>query len=178
MKDSKPRNENNKIRLSAILEKMPLYRFMDESRAILLKLHPAWKIWLAKNVPSASDENTVLLSFDSGLLTVATENSTTATLLKNFSTKATTDLQPKVNQLTGLELKQIKFLVQPDIWLTDKQDAEHAQHVKSPTQLSNRPNDDAIKSIELLQKSVRNSELSSSLEALAKTLNNLKRKHD
>lgn len=147
---------------------------MDESRAILLKLHPAWKKWLAKNVPNSGDDNTVLLSFDSGLLTIATDNSTTATLLKNISAKATEDLKPKVNRLTGLELKQIKFKVQPQIWQTYKQDVEHAQQLKSPTQLSKTPNGDAIKSIELLQKSVKNSELSSTLEALAKTLSDLK----
>ncbi len=161
------------MRLSNIVERLPMYRFLNESHAILLKLEPTWHTWLKKNLPALKTSAAHLSSFDlrsEATLTICTDSATTAAQLKHRKESLIEALNS--NALT-VSIKRIKIRVDPAT--ANKLDLHHqklTRHEIDDTR-HEQPSAHAIDSIESLQKRIKNPDLADSLSNLAETLKKL-----
>lgn len=160
-----------------------MYRFLDQSRSLVLKLQPAWQAWCHQNLPNVSEENACLSSFEAGTLNICVNNSSTAALIKHKQVNALKALNlafialnPKhMNKPEQSETPITKLKVRVDLMSVNaanelqreikKSDENAYQHKPVDTQ--------SIESIERLQKSIKNPELADTLGKLAETLKNI-----
>lgn len=170
--------ENHRLKLSTIVERLPMYRFLDQSQALMLKLQPAWHAWLNKHLPNVSDQNTCLLSLDAGSLTIGVNNSSTGSLIKHKQVSLLSTLNSAFNQLEGKSGSKHK-LIEKLVLRVDLESTSIAADVKQRTIASDdpreAPNTNSIESIQHLQKNVSNPDLAATLGALAETLKRLSR---
>ncbi len=171
--------ENHRVKLSTIVERSPLYRFLDQSRAALLKLQPIWQSWLAKKLPQLDASAAHLSTYDAKTKTVTinANNASTAALLKH-------QRDSLMNALLAekiISIQQIKIRIDlvstsaaAELQQKYQKHAEGQYGALARQQI--KPNEDAIESVERLQSSVNNPELADTLGNLADTLKNLANK--
>lgn len=172
MSRKRHRIENQRIRLSTIVERLPLYRFLDQSQAVLLKLQPAWEAWLQQELPAIDTTSAHLSGFSEAennghnTITISANNASTVTLLKHQQSSLLKHLNRSCN---GLTIHKIKVRIDLDS-TSAVADHQHQISKAAHDEQRTKPSADAIESIKRLQKSIKNPDLADSLGNLAETL--------
>ncbi len=177
MTKAKHSSENNKFKLSSIVERLPLLRFLDESKATLLKLQPSWQAWLERHLPSLCAGSAHLSAYDanSGQLTICADNASTAALIKHQQASLLASLQSAIKSFGNDSISKIKVRI--DLESTSaatellKTITQHQPEEPRPSDNSSSTfSHTAIESIKHLQGRVKNPELAQTLSELAITL--------
>lgn len=167
------KQENRRLKLSSIVARLPMYRFLDESHAILLKLDPIWNQWLKQNLPALQFCAAHLSSFDTrnrATLTICADNATTAALLKNHKDSMLNALNKR---LSAQPIELIKIRVDPSAATKVSQHHRKLTESEDSTLSYTPPTRESIDSIESLQKTIKNPDLAETLGNLAETLKKL-----
>lgn len=168
---NKPYNKRHKVeqtRLDDIVKKLPLLRFLDESKAILLGLEPQWHAWRKKHLPNLAQSAAHLSALTENTLTIHANNASTAALIKS----QLSSLRKALNQTSNLSIKNIKVIIDLETTSAARRTQQQFVHKDDNASQKNKPNQMAIDSISSLQSSIKNPDLSESLENLAQTLKN------
>lgn len=135
-----------------------MYRFLDQSRAVLLKLQPAWQLWLSEKLPNLDHQSTYLSGIElsklgSGSITIGVNNASTASLIKhqkvsalkalntaladihnaemgNAIRKQSTSKQATSKQSTATDQKITKLIIRVDLESTSVAENMHRQATK------------------------------------------------
>ncbi len=177
--------ENQRIKFSSIVQRLPLYRFLDESRAELLRLQPAWRTWFTQLQPNLPESAAYLSAIDAQVLTVCVENASIAALIKhqqhslltalNKSYNTTSDKNGSSNSTAKHVIRKIKVHINLSAGLTPSigLSTSALQDTQKQYRANNIPDAMAINSVKQLQSSVKNKELANTLGDLAETLEKL-----
>ena len=158
-----------KTRLDDIVKKLPLLRFLDQSKAILLSLDPHWHTWRKKHLPNIDESSSHLSALADSTLTIHTNNASTAALIKS----QLSSLLKTLNHRSKIPIKSIKVLIDLETTSAALQTRNQFDKIFEVTEQKKKPDKNAIDSIQSLKNSVKNPELSETLESLAETLKNL-----
>ncbi len=159
--------ENHRLKLSTIVERLPLYRFLDQSRAALLKLQPAWQIWQQQQPTAISYDAAYLTGYDAGTLTISVNNASTAALIKHQKSSLISTLN------SVIKVTAIKLRIDLDYTKAASEFQQHITANEKNNGIYNTPNKAAIDSIESLQASIKNPDLADTIGKLAQTLKKL-----
>jgi len=160
------------MKLSTIVERSPLYRFLDQSRAALLKIQPSWQDWYQRKLPQLSESAAHLSAYDAttSTITISTDNASTAALIKHQKN----NLIKALSTEKSIQIKHIKVRI--DLVSTSAAAELHKQIAikhEAQTRQPVAPNTHAIDSVQRLQNSVKNPDLADTLGDLAETLKKL-----
>lgn len=173
-----------------------MYRFMDESRATLLKLQPAWQNWYHTELPAlnkqaldahASNEQeqnnqaAYLSAIEQTTLTITVNNSSTAALIKHQQSQ----LISALNAADVCDITKINVrieLVNPPMSAAITKRHSRSNSLKNTLASSHAaikpPSQAAIDAVDHLKTNIKNPELANSLQNLANTLRTLAKKAD
>lgn len=158
-----------KTRLDGIVKKLPLLRFLDQSKAVLLSLDPHWQTWRKKHLPNIDESSSHLSALTDSTLTIHTNNASTAALIKS----QLSSLLKALNQSSKVPIKSIKVLIDLETTSAALRTRNQFDKMLEITEPKKKPDQSAIDSIHSLKNSVKNPELSETLNNLAETLKNL-----
>jgi len=166
--------DSNRIKLSTIVERLPMYRFLDDAHSSLLKLQPVWQEWCNSHLPAITVSSAHLSSFEGDTIVISADNSSTAALIKHQKSSLLLALQKFSLNNTSKNVKNIKVRI--DLISTSAADdiLQRATSSSDDNRHFERPNSSAIESVERLKSDIKNPELAESLGNLAETLKNLK----
>lgn len=174
---------SQKLKLSTIVERLPLLRFLDESKAVLLKLQADWQTWRQQNLPNVSEGAAHLSGYDmnAGQITVCVNNASTAALIKHQKNSLLNAFQlaAKARKIRN-PIHSIKVRVNLESTSAATELLENLHNEATQAQQKNhnslKLDSDSIKSIKNLESSVKNPELAAALNDLATTLSKLSNK--
>lgn len=172
---------SQKLKLSTIVERLPLLRFLDESKAVLLKLQVDWQTWRQQNLPNVSEGAAHLSGYDTntGQITICVNNASTAALIKHQKSSLLDAFQlaAKTRQIRN-PIHSIKVRVNLESTSAAAEMLEnfHKETAEQKSHNSPRLDSASIKSIKNLESGVKNPELAAALNGLAATLSKLSHK--
>lgn len=174
MSDKRRKLENDRIKLSTIVERLPMYRFLDDAHSTLLKLQPAWQDWCNSHLPALTVGSAHLSSFEQGTIVISADNSSTAALLKHQKTSLLSALQKFAMHNFSKKIHNVKIRIDLVSTSAASEVLQKATHSKESNKEFEKPNSSSIESIESLRTAVKNPELAETLGNLADTLRDLK----
>lgn len=163
-------HDNQKLKLDSILKKLPLLRFLDDSKSYILTIQPVWERWKKQSLNHSDSSSAHLAAFKAGELLIHVSDSSIAALIKSQNQS----LLKTLNSASSTNIQKIKVKI--DLETTSIANKVQKEGSTKPTrtyQTNPKPNELAISSIEKLQSSVKNQDLADSLNNLANTLKDL-----
>jgi len=163
-------NDNQKLKLDSILKKLPMLRFLDDSKSYILSIQPVWERWKKRSLNHSDSASAHLAAFRAGELLIHVSDSSIAALIKSQNQS----LLKTLNSASSTNIHKIKVKI--DLQSTSIANKVQKEGFAKPTrtyQTSPKPNHLAVSSIEKLQSSVKNQDLADSLKDLATTLKNI-----
>jgi len=143
------------------------------SRLTALSLTPVWLEWCEQQRSKkgqkhfSASEDTSLVCIEDGVLNLACQNTTTATTLKHQQNDLLTHLQS-----AGFETIH-RIRIKMDLTASRSSESNLVNQTTNQTQSPRAtPSDSSIKSVESVQRRIKNEHLAASLKRLANTLKN------
>jgi len=178
-KKTKQSAAHKRLNLANIVQRLPFHQRLSDSQSLILKVTPIWHEWCeqqrnrkgSKQFAAAAD--TRLTSFDNGVLTLACNNTSTATILKHKNTSLLVALQK-----AGFEqIKRIRVQMALSKTANPASENFHSHNsyrassgYQPERHFRDKPSDSSIKSLEAVHSRIENEQLASALQRLAETL--------
>ena len=164
-----------KLNAASIVQRLPFHQQLSASQVLLLKITPVWHEWCKQQHSQGLGHCSLhsgaeLSSFDNGELHVACHNSSVATILKHQQSHLLSTLHNAgFDQIRCIRIRM--RLHQPsDLDSQSGQEQSSAAAIQPHVIERSQPTTSSLKSIEAVQRRIKNEKLSASLKRLLATL--------